>query len=59
MKGYTRAGKKKRVKLAQNKWGQCVYQYGELVQIRNWLKSHLWRERGSQAQEVDTQRITM
>ena len=43
-------GKVKRVelgiKLAQNKWGQSVYRHDELVQIRDWIKSHLWRERG-------------
>ena len=43
-------GKVKRVelgiKLAQNKWGQPIYRHDELVQIRDWIKSHLWRERG-------------
>ena len=34
------------VKLAQNKRGQCVYNYDELIQIRDWLRSCLWRERG-------------
>ena len=34
------------VKLAQNKWGQCVYNYDELLQIRDWLRGRLWRERG-------------
>ena len=34
------------VKLAKNKWGQCAYSHDELVQIRDWLRGHLWRERG-------------
>ena len=34
------------IKLAQSKWGQPVYRHDELVQIRDWIKSHLWRERG-------------
>ena len=34
------------MKLAQNKWGQSVYRHDELVQIRDWLRNHLWRERG-------------
>lgn len=46
-------GKLKRValglKLAQNKWGQCVYRRDELVQVRDWLKSRLWRERAVEA----------
>ena len=43
-------GKVKRVelgiKLAQNKWGQSAYRHEELTQIRDWIKTHLWRERG-------------
>ncbi len=34
------------VKLAQNKWGQYVYRHDELVQIRDWLRGHLWRATG-------------
>ena len=34
------------VKCAQNKWGQCVYNNDGLVQIRDWLRSRLWQERG-------------
>ena len=42
-------GKKMRIelglKLARNRWGECVYGKDELVQIRDWLRAHLWRER--------------
>ncbi len=34
------------VKLARNRWGECVYSGEELIQIRDWLRTHLWRERG-------------
>ena len=54
-------GKVKRVelgiKLAQNKWGQLVYRHEELVQIRDWIKSHLWRERGERHKYVEVDPI--
>ena len=34
------------LKLARNKHGQPVYSTDELRQIRDWLRTHLWRERG-------------
>ena len=56
-------GKVRRVelglKLAQNKWGQPVYRHEELVQIRDWIKSHLWRERGERNEYVDVHPIAM
>ena len=55
------SGKVKRVelgiKLAQNKWGQPVYRHDELVQIRDWIKSHLWRERGERRKYVEVDPI--
>ena len=56
-------GKVRRVelglKLAQNKWGQPVYRHEELVQIRDWIKSHLWRERGERNEYIDANQIAM
>ncbi len=47
------------IKLAQNKWGQPVYRREELVQIRNWIKNHLWRERGERNKYLDVDPIAM
>ena len=56
-------GKVKRVelgiKLAQNKWGQPVYRHEELVQIRDWIKGHLWRERGERDKYLAAAPIAM
>ena len=56
-------GKVRRVelglKLAQNKWGQPVYRHDELVQIRDWIKSHLWRERGESNEYIEANQIAM
>ena len=56
-------GKVRRVelglKLAQNKWGLPVYRHDELVQIRDWIKSHLWRERGERNEYIDANQIAM
>ena len=54
-------GKVRRVelglKLAQNKWGQPVYRHEELVQIRDWIKSHLWRERGGRNKYLEVDQV--
>ena len=47
------------IKLAQSKWGQPVYRHDELVQIRDWIKSHLWRERGERHEYIEAEPIAM